>query len=146
MPDQPITRPLAYRTRLVLAVLFGLIVAGVVGMHLLSADHRLATPEPYAPAEAGSHAMHEPGATDVTAADVTGPAGCDDGCGDHVMLLGSCLLVMMFGLVWGIVRPARGRSWPAPPPGWQRAVACFAPEPRSFRTALTHVELAVSRT
>ncbi|GAB3740222.1 hypothetical protein [Microlunatus parietis] len=144
MPTQPRTRQLAYRTRLVLAVLFGLIVAGVVGMHLLSVDHRLATPEPSGHGEYGSHALHQPDPA-MPAQPVGEGHGCGD-CGDHVMLFGSCLLVMVFGLLWGIVRPTRGGSWPAPPPGWRRAAAFLDPLPRDFRTALTHVELAISRT
>ncbi|MFC7625235.1 hypothetical protein [Microlunatus sp. GCM10028923] len=146
MPEQPRTRPLAYRTRLVLAVLFGLIVAGVVGMHLLSADHRLATPEPSGHGDPGSasQAMHEhAAATQVQPA--AEEEGCGD-CGDHAMLLGSCLLVMVFGLLWSFVRRAGGGSWPAPPPGWSRAVAYVEPLRRDFRTALTPVELAISRT
>jgi hypothetical protein len=46
--QSPPPPPLASRTRVILAVLFGLITVGVVGMHLLSADHQLATPEPAA--------------------------------------------------------------------------------------------------
>ena len=157
MPPQLPTRPLASRTRIMLAVLFGLLTVGVVGMHLLSADHQLATPEPVQHHDAsGADTHHHAAAQPVTDPGGAGaavaflvPAGIDHGCADcdhHTMMLGSCLLALIFGLLWQLRAPTRGRSWPTPLRTESGTPANPPPAARTHRAALTHLELSINRT
>jgi hypothetical protein len=148
------TGTLASRTRVVLAVLFGLIAIGVVGMHLLSADHQLATSATtveshqhhqadVGAAMADEHAHHA--GSDPVIVPAVAAHGCTD-CDQHLMMLGSCLLAMAFGALWILLAPTRGRSWPSLVPLEPARATVTALAQRPYRIALSHLELSICRT
>ena len=113
-----------------------LVVLGLIAMHQLSSEHRIATGQP----------------TDSTAVTMThgdagdhAPAvgdGCAD-CGGHGIMLATCILILTLLIVAAtLIRP----GWRLAPPGptWLP----FVPRPPAvrFRTALSLIELSISRT
>lgn len=143
---------------MLLAALFGVLAVGVVGMHLLSVDHRLAGAKPdrhhgtaIVTSAGHEHAGHDHAVVDHSVGDhgsvpLTFGTGHDCAECDHVMMLG-CLLVMVFGLLWRLLAPTTGPSWPL-----LRTGAVSGDPPVTYalattrRAAHTHLELSISRT
>ncbi|WP_152364732.1 DUF6153 family protein [Microlunatus speluncae] len=113
-----------------------LVVLGLIAMHQLSSEHRVATGQPADPA--AMTALHGAAGDHAPADD----QGCAD-CAGHEMALATCLLILTLLLVAAaLIRP----GWRLAPPGLTRPLPRLAPPAVRFRTALSLIELSISRT
>lgn len=123
-----------------------LVVLGLIAMHQLSSEHRFATGQPAdqvtaLAGDAGSHGdmgLHGDAGDQAPAAG----DGCAD-CGGHGIMLATCILILSLLLVAAtLVRP----GWRLAPPGLARLLPVPKPPVVRCRTALSLIELSISRT